>query len=117
VSWFSRSSKQRPGTLRPASASDGEHLSEFVRAHGGVEAFLEPRTTVTETTVVLVAASGEWTRRRVTSPERAAEFARKHAIPLYDVAKVGYPNRMREWNRQRRTTADPGPSGLGTETL
>lgn len=102
MSWFTRRRAPRPGTPRSASSADLDHLTEFVRSRGGVEAYLEPRTAVTETTVVLVASSGEWTRRRVDSPERAAEFARKHAIPLYDVAKVGYPKRMREWTQQRK---------------
>ena len=31
----------------------------------GVEAYVEPKTTVTDVTVVLVADDGEWTRRRV----------------------------------------------------
>lgn len=44
---------------------DIEHLDELVRSRPGVEAYLEPRTTVTDTTVLLVASSGEWTRRRV----------------------------------------------------
>jgi hypothetical protein len=102
VSWFTRRRRERPGTLRTASSADLDHLTDFVRSRGGVEAYLEPRTTVTDTTVVLVASTGEWTRRRIDSPERASEFARRHAIPLYDVAKVGYPKRMREWTQQRK---------------
>src|SRR6478752_8885128 len=65
MKWLSRSRKHRPGTLRAATSADLSHLSDFVRSRDGVEAFLEPRTAVTDTTVVLVAASGEWTRRRV----------------------------------------------------
>lgn len=117
MSWFPRRGKQRPGTLRTGNASDLDHLSDFVSTRGGVEAYLEPRTTVTDTTVVLVASTGEWTRRRVESPERAADFARKHAIPLYEVAKVGYPKRMREWTQQRKANGELGPPGLGTSTL
>src|SRR5206468_6651221 len=45
------------------------HLEEFVRSRVGVEAFVEPRTTVTPPTVLLVASSGEWTRRRVPRSE------------------------------------------------
>lgn len=93
--------RPRPGTLRSAAASDLEHLTAFVTTRRGVEAYLEPRTTVTDTTVVLVADTGEWTRRRVSDPEAAAKFARKHAIPLYDAVKVGYPRRMREWTKNR----------------
>ena len=102
---FSRR-KGRPGTLRTSDSSDLAHLANFVSSRGGVEAYLEPRTAVTETTVVLVAATGEWTRRRVADPDRAAGFAKKNAIPLYDVAKVGYPQRMRAWDAARKGTTN-----------
>lgn len=94
---LSRRRKNKPGTLRTANSADVAHLTDFVGTRAGVEAYLEPRTAVTDTTVVLVASTGEWTRRRVTGPDAAQAFARKHAIPLYDVAVVGYPKRMREW--------------------
>ena len=67
---FGRSRKQRPGTLRTGTTADIEHLTDFVRTRGSVEAYLEPRTAVTETTVVLVASSGEWTRRRIDGLQR-----------------------------------------------
>jgi hypothetical protein len=62
VRLFDRRRKSRPGTLRTGDSADLAHLSDFVQTRNGVEAFLEPRTAVTETTVVLVAASGEWIR-------------------------------------------------------
>jgi hypothetical protein len=102
-----RRRKGRPGTLRSSSSVDREHLVEFVRTRDGVEAYFEPRTTVTEATVVLVASTGEWTRRRVDGPEGAAAFARKQGIPLYDVARLGYPQRMRDWI-QRQKAAEGG---------
>ncbi|GAA1973109.1 hypothetical protein GCM10009838_36050 [Catenulispora subtropica] len=77
------------------------HLSEFARTRLGVEAFIEPRTAVTDTTVVFVAASGEWTRRRVRSPQQAHALARALGVPAYDAGVVGYPTRMREWTRKR----------------
>jgi hypothetical protein len=102
-----RRRKGKPGTLRTASSADLDHLKDFLQTRPGVEAFIEPRTTVTDTTVVLVAATGEWTRRRVDGPDGATSFAKKHSIPLYDVAQVGYPRRMREWNARRK---DAGPA-------
>jgi hypothetical protein len=103
--------KSRPGTLRGGTSADLEHLAEFVRTRPGVEAFVEPRTTVTDTTVLLVAASGEWTRRRVSSPEAAGSFAKKHGIPLYEAVRVGYPQRMRDWTA-RQQAGGAGPAGL-----
>jgi hypothetical protein len=104
--------RKKPATaVRPASRDDLGHLSRFVSSRSGVEAYLEPRTAVTETTVVLVAATGEWTRRRVDGPDGARSFAHKHAIPLYDVGVVGYPRRMREWNqRSKGGGSEPGTS-------
>ena len=63
---------------------------------------MEPKTTVTETTVVLVAHDGEWTRRRVASTDAARSFARKHSIPIYDAGIVGYPKRMREYTARKK---------------
>jgi hypothetical protein len=103
MSWLSRRRSQRPGTLRTADSADLRHLTEFARSRSGVEAFIEPRTAVTDTTVVLVAGTGEWTRRRVDGVNGANAFAKKHAIPLYDVGVVGYPQRMREWNERRKS--------------
>jgi hypothetical protein len=97
MGWLPHRRKGRPGTLRNASSADVDHLTDFVRSRPGVEAYLEPRTAVTETTVVLVAATGEWTRRRVDGASGAASFAKRHAIPLYDAQTVGYPKRMRDW--------------------
>ena len=101
--------KARPGTLRGGTSADLDHLADFVRTRDGVEAYLEPRTTVTDTTVLLVASSGEWTRRRVSGPDAAASFTKKQGIPLYDAARVGYPQRMRDWSaRQKAGGVGPG---------
>jgi hypothetical protein len=78
------------------------HLEEFVRTRVGVEAFVEPRTTVTPPTVLLVASSGEWTRRRVTDPKIVQGLAEQFRVPVYDAGLVGYPKRMREWNERNR---------------
>jgi hypothetical protein len=112
VALFGRRKKHRPGTVRSASSTDVAHLSQFVKSRPGVEAFIEPRTAVTETTVVLVASTGEWTRRRVAGAEGAREFARKHGVPLYDVGVVGYPQRMRDWTAKRKASGEIGPPGL-----
>jgi hypothetical protein len=71
-----------------------------------VEAFVEPRTAVTETTVVLVAVDGEWTRRRIDGPEGARRLAKSLKIPIYDVQIVGYPQRMRDYDARRRIERD-----------
>jgi hypothetical protein len=94
---------------RPADRADLDHLENFVRTRRGVEAYIEPRTTVTETTVILVAHDGEWTRRRVAGPDAARQFGNRLGIPVYDVALVGYPKRMREYNERRKRGAGAEP--------
>ncbi|MFT4189147.1 MAG: hypothetical protein QM621_11270 [Aeromicrobium sp.] len=104
---------------RAADKRDVEHLREFARSRTGVEAFVEPATSVTQTTLLLVAADGEWTRRRVASPQAAADLARKLEIPVYDTNRVGYPQRMRDYDQrqragggQRATVTQPPASSL-----
>ncbi|MDT4918569.1 MAG: hypothetical protein QOI15_197 [Pseudonocardiales bacterium] len=101
--------KNRPGTLRAATSADLDHLRQFITSRDGVEAYLEPRTAVTDTTVVLVASDGEWTRRRVDGPDAAVALAKKQAIPLYEAAKVGYPQRMRDWTARRKAAGEATP--------
>jgi hypothetical protein len=79
------------------------HLADFAASRRGVEAYVEPPTNVTATTVILIAHDGEWTRRAAGSRQAAFDLARSLGVPVYDVNQTGYPNRMREWNsRQRR---------------
>ena len=93
--------KQRPGTLRRADSDDVSHLAEWAKGRRGVEGYDEPRTSVTDTTVALVAHDGEWTRRRVEDEKAAAELGKRLGIPIYDVNATGYPPRMREWTRRK----------------
>ncbi len=94
---------RRPGTLRAAESDDARYLKDWVQTRSGIEGFVEPRTAVTDTTLLLVAVDGEWTRRRVPSVEWAHRFANDAGIPSYDAAVVGYPERMREWNRRQKS--------------
>ena len=98
MGWFRR----RRGRTRPGSREDERHLRTWAQARTGVEAYVEPRTAVTETTVVLVAADGEWTRRRISDPAAARKLGRSLGIPVYDVQLVGYPQRMRDYEARRR---------------
>ncbi|MEV0706492.1 MULTISPECIES: oxidoreductase [Nocardia] len=91
------------GTGRRGSAgnADTRYLAEWVRAREGVEGFLEPKTTVTDVTVVLVASDGEWTRR-IVGERGARRLASDLRIPVYDVGKTGYPQRMRDHDARKR---------------
>ncbi len=87
---------------REATPADLEHLRTFARSRTGVEFYVEPETTATDTTVVAVAVDGEWTRRRVGSPKAAGKLARSLKVPIYDVTVVGYPDSMRRWNARAK---------------
>jgi hypothetical protein len=89
-------------TVRAADGGDAAHLAEFVSTRRGVEGFVEPRTAVSDVTLLLVAHDGEWTRRRVPSVKWAHDFANKHHVPSYDAAVVGIPQRMRDYNRRKK---------------
>jgi hypothetical protein len=104
--------RHRAAGLRRADradhAADVAHLEQFAGSRAGVEAYLEPPTNVTPDTVVLVATTGEWTRRRVPSAKAARDLAGRLSIPVYDVAATGYPRRMREWTARRKAAGDTG---------
>jgi hypothetical protein len=102
VAWFRRRRGPDRASGRPADPEDLEYLAGFVQSRRGVEAFIEPRTTVTETTVLLVAHDGEWTRRRVPSVAWAHAFCNRHQVPSYDAAVVGIPQRMRDHIRRQK---------------
>ena len=100
-----RDARDRTGSTTRARLrrrATSEHLHEFVTARRGVEGFVEPRTAVSDVTLLLVAHDGEWTRRRVPSIEWAHKFCNQHQVPSYDAAVVGIPQRMRDYNRRMK---------------
>jgi hypothetical protein len=106
---------------REATSDDLDALREFARTRQGVEFFVEPETMVTDTTAVAVAADGEWTRRRVGSPQVIRQVAKQLSLPVYDVQIVGYPERMRAYNarlkaagRSERILGDDTPPPVRT---
>ena len=94
----SKSSGSAGKTAKSGKSADRKYLEEFVATRRGVEAYVEPQTSVSATTVVLVATDGEWTRRAVPDAATAFSWANKQGIPCYDANLMGYPKRMREWN-------------------
>jgi hypothetical protein len=89
-------------TVRASDKADEQHLNGWVEARRGVEGFVEPRTAVSDVTLLLVAHDGEWTRRRVPSVQWAHQFCNRHQVPSYDAAVVGIPQRMRDYNRRKK---------------
>ena len=93
-------------TVRTSDSADQAHLTEFATTRRGVEGFVEPRTAISDVTLLLVAHDGEWTRRRVPSVDWAHKFANAQGMPSYDAAVVGYPERMRAYNRRKSGGSD-----------
>jgi hypothetical protein len=111
VGLFSRRSRApRSSGARSKNHADLAHLEQFVRTRTGVEGFVEPRTSVTDTTLILIAHDGEWTRRRIRDPRAARDFGHRLGIPVYNVQLTGYPQRMRDYNAR---TKDNGTAGAG----
>lgn len=115
---FRRRSRTEGGAVvsdRASSRADLAALKAWAEARSGVEAFIEPKTSVTQTTLLLVAGSGESIRRRVPSPEAAREFARKKLnIPVYDANLVGLPQRKREYDLRRAKGSSSSSSSTGS---
>jgi hypothetical protein len=88
--------------VRGSDNADQQHLAEFISSRRGVEGFVEPRTTITDVTLLLVAHDGEWTRRRVPSEKWAHDFANRNGVPSYDAGLVGIPDRMRAYNKDQK---------------
>ena len=91
---------------RAAFDDDRAHLRAWAESHEGVEAFVEPRTTVTAMTMLLVDRHGEWTRRRIPSADGARKLGHSLKMPVYDVQLVGYPQRMRDHDARQRILRD-----------
>jgi hypothetical protein len=85
-------------SAREARKATLDHLAEFVRTRVGVEAYIEPPNSQTQTTILLIATTGEWTRRKVPDARAARSLAGDLAVPVYDVNFTGYPQRFRDWN-------------------
>lgn len=100
--WFKGESSRRrapsPSTGNASKVSTKE-IEGFIESRTGVEAYLEPKTTIYSTTLLLVAADGEYLRRPIRDREQAAKLCDDRGVPLYDAARVGYPKRMRDYDK------------------
>lgn len=104
-SWGRKNKRVGNSSLPPVGAASRaitEHLERFISTRKGVEGFVEPQTTVTPVTLLLVAHDGEWTRRAVPNVAWAHNFANGHGVPSYDAAVVGIPQRMRDYNHRQK---------------
>lgn len=91
-------------------AEEREAILSFVESRTGVEAYFEPKTVTYPLSVVLVAHDGEWKRFELADDSFIRGLAKDRGIPTLDAARVGYPQRMREYKR-RESPDDPAGSG------
>lgn len=102
---------------RHSNRSDLDALRDFAASRKGVEAYLEPKTSVTQSTLLLVAADGESIRRRVASAQAGHDFARKKLqIPVYDTNLVGIPARKREYDLRKAKGAPRASQPTGPQS-
>jgi hypothetical protein len=104
--WFKGEGKRSGPSKSTGDVSRGStrELEQFATSRSSVEAYLEPRTAIYSTTLLLVADDGEYLRRPIGDKAHAAELCKRLNLPLYDAARVGYPRRMRDYDAGRRPT-------------
>jgi hypothetical protein len=78
---------------------DRRDMKAFLKTRTGVEAYVEPPTLHQQLSVVLVAADGEWLRFTLPDDRYLRKLSAKHRMPIYEVARIGYPRRMKEYRR------------------
>lgn len=80
------------------SRSGTRDLEGFAETRHGVEAYFEPKTAIYSTTLLLVAGDGEYLRRPIGDRAAGVALCKRLNVPLYDVARVGYPKRIRDFD-------------------
>lgn len=78
-------------------------LETFAAERKGLEAFIEPQTATSPTTLLLVDRDGDHLRAPVKDPRDAAAFCDRQSIPVYDAQVIGYPKRMKDFDKRRRS--------------
>lgn len=101
MAWIDRLRSQRTGLTRLGGSDELRYLAHWASVRTGVEAYVEPQTKFSDVTVVLVAADGEWTRRRVGGAAGARWLSEALSMPVYDVYRVGYPQRKRDYDARQ----------------
>ena len=89
-------SKSNPGLVE---------LEGFVAERKGIEGYIEPKTPTSSTTLLLVDRDGDHRRAPVREPADAVAFCERVGIPVYDAQVIGYPKRMKDFERKRRSGA------------
>jgi hypothetical protein len=89
-------SKSNPGLVE---------LEAFVAERKGIEGYIEPKTSTNPTSLLLVDRDGDHRRAPVREPADAVAFCERIGIPVYDAQVIGYPQRMKSFDKRRRQGA------------
>jgi hypothetical protein len=81
------------------SREDRRDMKSFIKTRSEVEAYVEPPTLDQQLSVVLVAVDGEWLRFSLADNRYLRKLSAKYRMPIYEVARLGYPKRMKEYRR------------------
>jgi hypothetical protein len=95
---FDRRTEQVKRDLKKVSGRPEERRSEMIAwldAHADVEAYVEPKTVMSNLSVVLVDGDGEWKRFDLKEDRFLRQLAKERNVPVFDAARTGYPPRMR----------------------
>jgi hypothetical protein len=99
---FGRKAKAKKAGGAKPDRETAQSIEKFVATRVGVEAYVEPQTATAPLSVVLVAADGEWIRKRIPDASFLQKLSKAGGLPVYDASLVGYPKRMREYRRPGR---------------
>lgn len=89
------------GKNNPAFAE----LESWASTRKGIEGYIEPKTSTNPTTLLLVDRNGEHIRGPVRDPADAVAFCERRGYPVYDAQVIGYPQRMKDFDRRQRSGA------------
>ena len=95
---FRRGRRDLP-SVSGATTETLDELRAFLTSREGVEGYLEPATAVYAMTLLLVAGDGEYLRRAIKDERQARKLCTDHGVPVYEARKVGYPKRMKDYER------------------
>ncbi|CAN5495219.1 hypothetical protein BH23ACT9_BH23ACT9_04490 [soil metagenome] len=100
-----RRDDDKPSSAKGPNTEALADLKQFLKEHTGIEGFVEPPTSVYAMTLLLVAGDGEYLRRPVKHDKQARKLCDDHGVPLYEARRVGYPQRMKDFERGIRRKA------------
>jgi hypothetical protein len=99
--WDRRTDQARRQLHRVSGPTEyRDEMAEWIAAHDGVEAYVEPKTVMHPLSVVLVDGRGASRRFELKEDTYLRELARERGLRVFDAGRVGYPERMRRFRER-----------------